>query len=118
MPIEQVANILSEDIRNKDTMYRIVRMKHSPSRSAKEQGADLANSFKSIKTYTSMINIKNEPLSVITNRIIDALESVKDVVRLKKSNTKKLTDFCGSISEILVRSNTSRGIRKGFLSTE
>ena len=44
--IEQISNIMSEEIRNLDKIYKIIRMKHSPARTTREQAVDGASSFK------------------------------------------------------------------------
>ena len=59
--------------------------------------------------------MKNKTNFIITNRIGKKLKYISHIVRLKKSNRKNLIEFSDCISEILVKSNISRGTQKGFL---
>ena len=53
--------------------------------------------------------------TIIGKRIDRVMEAVSHIVNIKKCNRENLLDICGCTPEILVRSNTLRGIRKLFL---
>jgi len=112
--IGQISNILSDKVASKDLLNKIIRNKHSPKRSGSEAACDLMNSFKSIKTVTKILTMNHDPDTIMSSNVNEAI--TKDTrLNLKKSKQKILCDFCGCTPEIMVRSNTQRAIRKGFI---
>ena len=62
---EQISNILNSDIAGKDKLNKIIRIKHNPSQSGKEQPADLCNSYKTMKSVSKITTLKGEPITII-----------------------------------------------------
>ena len=59
-------------------------MKQNAARSTREQAADGASSFKEKKTVNKIIIMKNDPSTVISKRVENALNSFSAIANLKK----------------------------------
>ena len=64
--IGRVNNISSNKTAKKDIANKIIRNKHSPKRSSTEAACNLRNSFKSMKTTTKILMMKNDSDTIMS----------------------------------------------------
>ena len=91
--------------------------KHSASRTAAEQYADLARVFKLMKSVSKTITAKNQPLVGFKKKVYNQLMELDRTDRLKLSRDKQncVLDFIVCLPEILFRIVSTGGVMQGFV---